>query len=94
MYLRTSPTFGNLLDKTTNLGAQCSIGFYNTIETYPGNDFDNAFFSYAVQGYDVLTSLTKALNDVRTYNGRNAGNLDSYVVSFKPGVSSTLYLRN
>lgn len=82
----TSSTYGNLLTYTTDtLGAQCALGFEESVYDSHATYYEAKLFSYLEKGYSV--NLSNILARSATYNNYGSyGEVDSAVIS---GTSAT-----
>ncbi len=75
----TSASNGNLLDSAVNMGADCALGFTNTIyHPAPGETFVDVFTDKLVDGYSVSWAAASAKSSVLISNNQYYG-YDSYV---------------
>ena len=50
----TSPTYGNLVTAANAKGAQCTVGWYDTLKNNSSNDWIRLFFEKADEEHDVI----------------------------------------
>lgn len=85
----SNPKYGCLPQKTTQLGALCSVGFTTSIYQNQSDDFDRHFFSYVSNGYSVQNALNWSVTDAASDNYGDPGNVQNYVVYYRGGTQSS-----
>jgi hypothetical protein len=83
---RTSSYYGNLIDKSSQLGALCAFGFYPSISTSQSSYFDTKFFAYAAQGTSIYQSAIAAVQATRDKYSGDAGGTDQWRASYRSGI--------
>lgn len=92
---KTGP-WGNLCQKTTQLGALSALGYTTEVGISQCDYFDGLIYGYLAQGYSVQDSANKALARVSLdYNGDTAG-LENKLFYYRGGTTSSpgpIYLK-